>query len=421
MRKNVWLINHYATGMFESERGRHYYFAKYLKQEGYNPVIICSSFVHKGRKNYIDDNHKFLQKKKDGITFVFIKTSPYNGNGKERIKNMIEFAVKLVRSKKKIINKIGNPDVIIGSSVHPLACVAGIMIGKSTRCKVISEIRDLWPETLVMFGSIKANSLVARILYRGEKWIYQTSDNIIFTMEGGRQYIIDRGWQDKIDLEKIFYINNGVDLVQFYEDVKDGAFHDEDLENNAFKIIYTGTISKANDVGRLVQAAEKIQLNYGKKILFFIYGEGEERKILEENCKKHGIENVIFKGKVSKRRIPFILSKGNLLVVNYAREMFESEHNVLRYGGSHNKLFEYLAAGKPILYTQPSAYNLVEKNHCGLVLKESETAESLAQGILDIYQLNHEQLEIMSGNSSETVKDFDFCNLTKKLIEVIEK
>ncbi|MBS7007115.1 glycosyltransferase family 4 protein [Anaerostipes sp.] len=421
MRKNVWLINHYATGMFQSKRGRHYYFAKYLKQNGYCPIIICSSFMHKGTTNYIQDDCPYSILEQDGIIFLFIKTSAYLGNGKQRIKNMIEFAGRLVRHRKKIIKDLGEPDVIIGSSVHPLTCVAGIIMAKKVKCKVISEIRDLWPETLVMFGSIKENSLAAKILYWGERWIYQKSDDVIFTMEGGKQYIIDRGWESRIDLKKVHYINNGVDLEQFYNDIKNEVFEDKELESTAFKIIYTGTISKANDVGRLIKAAEKIQLDFAQKIIFLIYGHGEEKEELEKYCIEHKIKNVIFKGQVSKKKIPYILSKGDLLVVNYAKEIFESKHNVLRYGGSHNKLFEYLAAGKPILYTQPSSYNLVEKYHCGKVLNDSETVESLVRGILEIYRIDVGCYNEMSRNSRRAVMNFDFCNLTQKLIEVIEK
>lgn len=422
MKKDVWLINHYATEMFETQGGRHYNFAINLKKKGYRPVIICASFLHKGTKNYIEEkDQRFIIKEREGIPFVFIKTGSYFGNGKQRIKNMIEFSVGLLRSYRALMKKLKKPDVIIASSVHPFTCVAGIIISKKIHCKIITEIRDLWPETLVMLGALKEKSMIARILYYGERWIYKRSDAIVFTMEGGKQYIIDRGWNKTIDLKKVYYINNGIDLEQFDQQVESVYFFDVDLESNAFKIIYTGTISRANDIGRIVKAAGEVQKIYGNKIMFLIYGQGDEQAILEKYCLDYKIQNVKFKGRVPKKNIPYILSKGNILIVNYAKEIFESKHNVLRYGGSHNKLFEYIAAGKPVLYTQPSAYNLVEKYRCGLVLKENNSVDGLVQGIIKMYKLDKEEYKEMCENSRVASQDFEFSQLTQKLITVIEK
>ena len=420
MRKTVWLINHYATEMFENEDGRHYNFARHLKEEGYCPIIICSSFKHKGDKNYIEDHNKYRILEKNGIPFVFIRTSSYYGNGKKRILNMLEFASRLIKYGKEISKQVGRPDVIIASSVHPLTCVAGILLKKKFQCKEISEIRDLWPETLVMFGAIKERGLFTKLLYQGEKWIYKKSDNIIFTFEGGRQYIIDKGWDRHIDLRKVFYINNGVDLDAFRIRMIQKDFPDSELDGEAFKVIYTGTIAKANDLGRMVEAGKSIQERFGKKILLLIYGRGEEKEILEKRCEQEHIDNVFFKGYVDKKRIPYILSKGDLLVVNYSKDLLNNKHNVLRYGGSHNKLFEYLAAGKPILYAQPGNYNIVQKYRCGIVLQGEATAESLANSICDFYDMSFEQRKEMGQASLEAAKMFDFKQLTKNLIEAIE-
>lgn len=421
MRKNIWLINHYATNMFESGGGRHLYFSKYLRKKGYCPVIICSSFLHKGTENYIKDNKKYVIKELNSIPFVFIRTNGYEGNGIPRIRNMIAFYNGVMRQGREIAHELGNPDAIVGSSVHPLSCLAGIKLGRKFKCKVISEIRDLWPETLIMFGRIKENSFLSKMLYSGEKWIYKKSDEIIFTMEGGEQYIKDQKWEKTINLNKVHYINNGVCLEEFDKNTKEQAFKDCELDNDSFKFIYTGTIAKANGVDRLVEAMGMIQNNYGSKIQLLIFGDGEELEKLDSICKKEKIGNVFFKGRIPKAKIPYVLSKGNILVVNYAKEIFKNKHNALRYGGSHNKLFEYLAAGKPILYTQPGSYNLVEKYQCGLVLNGDGRAETLKDAILSMYSLKPNEYEKMGENARKAAQDFDFQKLTDKLIAVIER
>ncbi len=415
MNKKIWILNHYATDMLSDKGGRHYWFAKELIKNGYEPVIICSSFIHKGKENFIEDKKDFIIKYSENIPFIFIKTKPYQGNGKARVKNMIEYFYRVVKLSNKIKSEFGKPDVIIGSSVHPLACVAGIILGKKYKCKSISEIRDLWPETLLMMGYVKENSLLSRILYFGEKMIYQYSDSVIFTMEGGKQYIIDKGWDNKIDLNKIHYINNGIDLEKFKE-LQKQDFYDRDLENDKFKIIYTGTIAKVNNLKRIVDVA--VKLKEDRKIQFLIYGDGEERKELEEYCKNNDLKNIIFKGKVNKEKIPYILKEGNILIVNTIKTS-RLKYDVSKYGISHNKLFEYLASNKPILYTQPNDGNIIRKNNCGIVLKNGTTDE-IIEAIFYIKNLSEEEYQKYSNNCSIAVKEFDFKELTKKLINIIE-
>lgn len=97
------------------------------------------------------------------------------------------------------------------------------------------EVRDLWPESLVEVGIIKRNSLIAKILYLGEKWIYKRADKLIFTMPGGLNYIQDREW-DEIQIKKIININNGVDLDEYIANEENVLVEDKDLdEDRTFK------------------------------------------------------------------------------------------------------------------------------------------------------------------------------------------
>ena len=89
---------------------------------------------------------------------------------------MFSFFLNLLLTAKKFAKAYGEPDVILASSVHPLTLVAGIKIAKRFGVPCICEVRDLWPETLVAYGAIKETNLLAKMLYKGEKWIY----NLLF-------------------------------------------------------------------------------------------------------------------------------------------------------------------------------------------------------------------------------------------------
>lgn len=418
MKKNVWIWNHYATSMFFDKAGRHYWFAENLIKQGYNPTIFCASTVHNSDK-YVDvGKSKFISKSVDNIPFVFIKTPAYKGNGKSRIKNMLTFYRKLFSVSKDYVKEHGQPDIILASSVHPLTLIAGIKIAKKFGIPCVCEVRDLWPETLVAYGALKRNGFVTKILYYGEKWIYKNADRLIFTMEGGKDYIIDNGWDinsnGPIDVNKVTYINNGVVINSFDSNREKYILDDNDLSNDGFfKIIYTGSIRKANNIKLIIDAAKYIIDNSDNKIKFIIFGDGNEKQELEKYCQDYSIDNVVFKGKVDKKYIPNILSKSNLNILNY------SYHDIWKYGGSQNKVFEYLASGRPILSTITMGYDIIQKYNAGISLK-TQSEQSIGDAILNISSSSEEKYKNMCENARMASYEFDFERLTNSLIDVIE-
>ncbi|MBE6754316.1 MAG: glycosyltransferase family 4 protein, partial [Ruminococcaceae bacterium] len=148
----IWIMNHYATEMFFNHAGRHYWFAKKLEQRGFSPTVFTASSFH-NRPESIDTNGKRYKIMYTGDTpFVFVKATPASGNGIARIRNMLQFFFGLFPSARGYAATCGKPDIIIGSSVHPLTMVAGLLIARRMKVPCICEIRDLWPEAIFSFG-----------------------------------------------------------------------------------------------------------------------------------------------------------------------------------------------------------------------------------------------------------------------------
>ncbi|HGK7332800.1 TPA: glycosyltransferase family 4 protein [Streptococcus suis] len=412
MKKNIWIWNHYATNMIEDKAGRHYWLAENLILNEYKPTIFCASTLHNTDDNIDTEGNIFIQKESENIPFVIVKTPQYSGNGKKRIINMISFYKNLFPTAKEYANKYGKPDVILASSVHPLTLVAGIKIAKKFGIPCICEVRDLWPESIVAYGSLKRNSVIAKFLYLGEKWIYKNADSVIMTWEGGKQYIIDQGWDKQIDLNKIKHISNGVIIDSFDKNSQDHVTIDSDLDDNNFKnLVYAGSIRKVNNLGLLLDTAKIIQ-NYDQKIRFLIYGSGDEKEMLENRCKEENINNVVFKGRVEKKMIPSILKR------SHANILHNSSTSLDKYGQSQNKFFEYLAAGRCVIQTYSTGYSVLEKYKCGVSAIEQQPKE-IAEIILEACKDN-EKAEQMGVNARKAAYEFDFTNLTGKLIEIIE-
>ena len=260
MRQNVWIWNHYATNMFFDQAGRHYWFAENLIKEGYKPTIFCASTNHFS-DNHIDTNeNQYSTDSVNDIPFVFVNTPEYKGNGKKRVLNMISFYRGLFKTAKEFAKLTGKPDVILASSVHPLTLVAGIKIAKKFDIPCICEVRDLWPESIVAYGSLKRNSVVVKLLYQGEKWIYKKANSVIMTWEGGSQYIRNQGWDEQVDLSKVKHISNGVVIDSFDRNSKENRIEDDDLNDINYKnLVYAGSIRKVNNLGLLLDAAKLVQ------------------------------------------------------------------------------------------------------------------------------------------------------------------
>ncbi len=411
---NIWFINHYAVPTKYYPLARPATFAKYLIKAGHSVTIFAASSVHNSDINLITDKSSFRKEEIDGIQYVYVRTSQYRGNGLGRIVNMLQFPIRLP----SVCKKMPKPDVILSTSVTPMACTVGIKLAKKYGCKAIAEIADLWPETFVAYNLIRRNNPILRLMYWYEKRMYKMADKIIFTMEGGKDYIIDKGW-DKvsggpIDLNKVYHINNGVDLEVFDYNKEHYQIDDPDLLNKEiFKVIYAGSIRLVNKVGLLLDTAKILKERGEDKIRFLIWGSGDELEPLKKRAIEERLDNVCFKGFIDKKYIPFITSQGQLNIV------LGESNPLYKYGGSLNKMFDYFASGKPTLFTFRLGYSLIEKYEIGVELDTSEPIK-IADAIQYFYKLPEEQYQKYSKNARVAVGDYDFKALTEQLIKVLE-
>lgn len=414
--KNIWVFHHYATPPTMNGFTRPYNFGVNLKESGYKTKVFASSQLHFSDVNLIDNKDLYTINNETEIPFVFVKTSSSSGNGASRVLNMTSYYRNLLKVTKEFIKNGEKPDLIVASSPHPLAMVAGIKVAKKLGIPCINEIRDFWPEVFFMGGKLKENSAVGKVLLKGENWIYKKSDALIFLKEGDHTYITDKKWDlnhnGNIDLNKCHYINNGVDITDFNLKTKNEKIENIDLDDGKFNVVYAGAIRTVNNVGNILNAAKLLKNN--EEIQFLIYGNGNELDILKQRIVDEKITNVKMKGYVDRKNIPYILSKSSINILNYS----QSKYNWSR-GNSSNKLFEYMASGKPIISTVKMGYCPIEKYNCGLSL-ESDAPEELANVIKKIYQMPKEEYNQLSKNAENGAKDFDYKELTKSLISVVE-
>ncbi len=404
---NIWLINHYAVPPQYYPLARQTYFAKYLMEMGHTVTIFAASTVHNSDKNLITDASPWREETVDGVHYVYIKCIGYQGNGLKRIYNICEFAWKLPG----VCKGFPRPDAIVATSMPPTSCAMGIRLARKYGCTGVAEIADLWPESIVAYGIAGPGNPAVVALRWLEKWIYRKADKVVFTMEGGYDYIRERHWEERIPQSKVFTINNGVNLREFRKNLLDFPLECADLDNpDSFKVVYTGSIRKVNNLGLLLDAAKQVK---NPAIRFLIWGGGDELEPLRRRVTQEKIGNVKFFGPVEKKYVPSIVSRADLnLAHNNPAPLF-------RFGISFNKLFDYLAAGKPVLSDFPCPYNPAVQLGAGTDVAEP-TAENIARAIEEYAAMPETRYRQYMENARRAAEQYDFENLTKQLLAVIE-
>lgn len=411
---NIWIVNHYAIPPRMGGLVRHYYFSKYLQQKGHNVKIFTSSKIHNTDINMICDKSLYREKMEDGVEYTFVRSRDYKGNGLDRVINMMDLPFKTWKTMKQFYKK-QKPDVIYTSSPDLFVAFFALRFGKKYGIPVVVEIRDLWPESIVEYNGMSRKNPIIQVLYQLEKWIYKKADQLIFTMEGGKDYICDKGWQKAVDLKKINHVNNGVDLKEYEEDIHKYQIQDKDLEDDTvFKVVYVGSVRRANNIETLVKVGEALKRRGKSKIKIIIFGDGTDRETLERQCREKGLDNVIFKGKVEKKYVPYILSKSNLNILNYKQAA------TWKYGGSQNKQFEYLASGRPICSNVKMGYSIIRANHCGVEENISRT-EEYADVIVRYMEMDQGEYLRECENAKKAVLKYEYHVLTDKIEQVLLK
>lgn len=408
-QKVVWLINHHACPPQFERHQRTIKFASFLKRKGYEVYIISAGYMYFFDKTLMKGIRFYKTEKYDDLNFIHLNTYKYGNNWVLRAIGYIQFSIVLFLIRKRL----PKPDIIHHTAYVPFENLIYYTV-RSLKAKYIVELVDLWTRGVVIFGIIKKTNPLLKAFLKAEKWLFKKADKLIFSMEGGADYIIDRKWNissgGPISLENVHYINNGVDIKEFDILKETNVLKDPLLDNNKlFKVIYIGSMRLANNLKLLIDAAS--HLKEIEDLVIVLYGDGVDRENLENHCKANNITNVIFKDKwVTPYYVPSILDRSSLNILNYM-EGFGG------FGSSPSKLFQYLASGKPLCANIVSKYDLIQRHNLG-ISKNFSNGEDYANAIRSIYNMNEEEYNKICKNVRHVANDFDYNVLTNKLIGI---
>ncbi|MEQ6050290.1 glycosyltransferase [Lysinibacillus capsici] len=358
---NIWIFNHYAVGPNSSGGTRHFDLAKQLIKRGHQVTIFASSFNHQMLKeeHLANEQVKYKEMISEGVKFIWIKTVPYSRNNHRRVFNMMSYYFKVLKISKM---KQENPDVIIGSLVHPLAALAGYQVAKVKKSIFIFEERDLWPQTLIDLGKMSNKNPIISILGRVEKFLFNKSQLIIVLFDKAIGYVESKG----VSKNKVLYIPNGYELGRLDNTLELPNNIIEEFEKLKQKkiAIYTGAHGQANNLDTILNSAKKIKTK-NENIHFVLIGNGPEKKRLMQRVEEENISNVTMMDPVKKELIPLILQKAHIGLLPLVNSP------VFKWGISPNKLFDYMGTALPVILLCDLEGTPVDLSGGGVVIREN--------------------------------------------------
>ena len=407
-KKVVWIVNQYVYP--DAPKTRQSNLCRRLNERGYDAYIISGSSSNRGFINHIASDEVVKYIETDEARGYCIRTSDYKTSY-----GRVLVALQFQRRVWKYRSLLPKPDVIVSDFAGLFGNIF-LKWKKKYGTKIIYDILDLWPEGFVDMGFIKKKSLLAKFLYSLEHKSYREANGIIFSFQGGRDYINDKGWSKDtggdVDTSNIGYLNNGVDLEGVDRQRIENVLDDPDLNTDKFKAIYLGSISQFNGLEILIETARVLQSRGEKRIQILIYGFGSQESKLKKLAADYGLRNIKFKGRLEKSYAMNLLSRGDINLFTF------KDTPLLKYGTSPNKLFMYFASGKPVLSMIRPNYDLVEGKQAGISVENNP--EAVANALELFSAMEQPEYEKYCINARATAEEYDYKNLVQVLIDKIE-
>lgn len=373
----------------EGGGSRPYQFARRLAAEGHTVTMIC------GDKDQ-------LSTEVDGIYVRRLKV-PYRNSMSvsERMFSFLKFMIMA-----SIVSARTKADVIYASSTPLTVAVPGIIGKLFQRAPLIFEVRDLWPSVPIELGFL--NNPVAKWIARALEIVaYKASDSVVALSPGMRDGVLE-----VVPTKRTVVIPNACDFELFDKSLSERKKFrlERGWDAGEVVVVYAGGFGPTYQLDWVIKLAAAVR---GSNIRFVLLGAGKDSDDLQNLGLELGLDpNEIFMGMQPKDVVAAFVASGDI-VLSALRDEKCLEVNSL------NKVFDGLAAGKPILL-----------NHQGWLRDEVVNASAgwqldrsidVAAGQLQEIVKNKERMKDAENNSKALgMRKFERDQLFSKFLDELE-
>src|SRR5690554_1195619 len=176
---NIWYISKYVAPSYAAKvSARGFLILAALVKAGHRCTLITSD------SNHLISAPSFKGKQMvelvDGVEVYWLKTLKYkSARSLGRMLSWLDFEWRLFFTPKK---NMDIPDVVVVSSLSLLTILNGLLLRRKYKCKLIFEVRDIWPMVLVASGGISPRNPLVIFLSFLERLGYVKADKVVGTM-----------------------------------------------------------------------------------------------------------------------------------------------------------------------------------------------------------------------------------------------
>ena len=340
-----------------------------LVRAGHEGVVITSD--SNALAEVPDFPGRFKCEEIDGVKCCWVRTLKYRTTKSlRRILSWLDFEWQLWRLPK---GGLPPPDAVIVSSLSLLTILNGFVLRARYRCRLIFEVRDIWPLTLSEEGGVGRWNPFVLLLGFIERIGYRKADEVVGTMPNLGEHVADvLGFP-----RKVHCIPMGIDR---------GALHHENstpdnplgtlFPQGKYLVAHVGAMGISNALDTFMACAEAMRDE--SAVHFVTVGDGDLRPAYESRFGH--LPNLTFAPKVSKMDVSGVLAGCDLLYFSVHRS------KVWQYGQSLNKVIDYMLAGKPIVASYTGYPSMINEANCGKFVP-SGNCNALRQEILHFLKM----------------------------------
>jgi glycosyltransferase involved in cell wall biosynthesis len=351
MSKKVLMItqNFYPEIGSAANRMKNIY--QLLNDMGYDVAILTTEPAYPDRNLYKQEQF-WDQEELNGdenIHRIPIKTRKYSIAILNRLYFYVEMAIRMFLY---LFKDKSTYDFVFTTSPSIFVAMVGLAAKIRYRCRLVLDIRDLWPESLKGVGLFD-NKLIFFIFNGIESLLYKKADHIIVNSKGFIPHIKDRA---KVSESKISFIPNAARWSEIA--------HKKDKK--LFKAVYAGNLGLAQDVGIIRELAEKLK---DHSIPLTVISYGMKKNDFRDHVETQGLDNVEFLMPLSRKACFSKLSEHSAGIVTLKnKEVFGT---VLP-----GKVVDYMTCRVPIVASVTGySKNVIEDHEVGFVSSEGNVDE----------------------------------------------
>ena len=265
--RRIWYISKYlSTPSVGAPGSRGFELMRELAALGHDVTIFTAT------PNHLFDTPTFARshfvETVDGVDICWVKTIHFEGaRSLRRILSWIQFEISLLMLRKR---RFGRPDAVVASSLSLFSVLTGLVLRRRYRSRLVFEVRDIWPLTIVEEGGFSYRNPLVKALAAVERLGYEHADAIVGTMPNLGQHVaaitghplpthcIPMGIAERI-------LVASESLPEGYR----GTF----LAHDRFCIGYAGTVGTTNALETFFSAAQALE--HDPRFHFVLVGGGD--------------------------------------------------------------------------------------------------------------------------------------------------